>query len=70
MWVDLADLDFTEGSPQLKLDLQSQLAVQGGIAGNVSGRFEDKGPMTFLSLKLLQELESAAAAQKAATSAQ
>ncbi len=59
VWVDLADLDFSEGSPQLKLDLIGELAVQGGIAGNVSGRFEDKGPMTFLSLQLLAQLASA-----------
>lgn len=64
VWVDLADLDFSEGSPQLKLDLIGELAVQGGIAGNVSNRFEDKGPMTFLSLQLLGEL--AAAAEQAA----
>lgn len=57
VWVDLADLDFGEGSPQLKLDLIGDLAVQGGIAGNVSDRFEDKGPMTFLSLKLLEQLK-------------
>lgn len=60
VWVDLAELDFSAGSPQLKLDLLSELAVQGGIAGNVSGRFEDKGPMTFLTLKLLAELDAAA----------
>ncbi len=59
VWVDLADLDFTEGSPQLKLDLIGELAVQGGIAGNVSDRFEDKGPMTFLSLRLLAQLKAA-----------
>ncbi len=59
VWVDLADLDFTEGSPQLKLDLIGELAVQGGIAGNVSDRFEDKGPMTFLSLQLLAQLKAA-----------
>jgi penicillin V acylase-like amidase (Ntn superfamily) len=50
VWVDLAELDFTAGGPQLKLDLIGQLAVQGGIVGNVSDRFENKGPMTFLSL--------------------
>lgn len=61
VWVDLADLDFSEGSPQLKLDLNSDLAVAGGIAGNVSGDFKDLGPMTFLSLSLLRELEKAAA---------
>ncbi len=67
VWVDLADLDFSEGSPQLKLDLISELAVQGGIAGNVSDKFADKGPMTFLSLKLLQEL---AAAEKSSAAPQ
>ncbi|WP_054603703.1 linear amide C-N hydrolase [Mycolicibacterium fortuitum] len=61
VWVDLADLDFSEGSPQLKLDLIGQLAVQGGIAGNVADKFEDKGAMTFLSLRLLRQLEGAAA---------
>jgi choloylglycine hydrolase len=52
VWVELADLDFAVGSPQLKLDLIGQLALQGGIAGNVSDRFKDTGPMTFLSLQL------------------
>ncbi|MCV7301205.1 linear amide C-N hydrolase [Mycobacterium barrassiae] len=61
VWVDFDDLDFSEGSPQLKLDLVSELAVQGGIAGNVADKFVDKGPMTFLSLKILQELAAAAA---------
>lgn len=60
VWVDLADLDFSEGSPQLKLDLIGELAVQGGIAGNVADKFADKGPMTFLSLKLMETLEAAA----------
>lgn len=50
VWVDLADLDFTAGSPQLKLNLIGELAVQGGLAGNVSERFEDTGPMTFLTI--------------------
>lgn len=60
VWADLADLDFSAGSPQLKLDLQSDLTVQGGIAGNVADKFADKGPMTFLSIKLLQELAAEA----------
>ena len=50
VWVDLADLDFTAGSPQLKLNLIGELAVQGGLAGNVSERFEDTGPMKFLTI--------------------
>ena len=65
VWVDLADLDFSEGSPQLKLDLQSKLAVEGGIAGNVSKDFADAGPMTFLSFALLAQLEAAQKAQPA-----
>lgn len=55
VWVDLADLDFDAGSPQLKLDLQSGLTLDGGIAGNVGAKFADAGPMTFLSFALLGE---------------
>ena len=57
VWVDLDDLDFGEGTPQLKLDLQSKLSLQGGIAGNAAQDFEDDGPMTFLSFELLRQLE-------------
>lgn len=64
VWVDLADLDFSEGSPQLKLDLIGELAVSGGIAGNVADKFEDHGPMTFLSAKILTALEDAKAAKE------
>lgn len=59
VWVDLADLDFAEGSPQLKLDLVGKLALEGGIAGNVSSRFEDVGPMVFFSFQALEQLEAA-----------
>ncbi|AQA02390.1 choloylglycine hydrolase [Mycobacterium sp. MS1601] len=58
VWVDLADLDFSEGSAQLKLDLLSKLSLEGGIAGNVAADFADHGPMTFLSFKLLEQLET------------
>lgn len=66
VWVDLADLDFSEGSRQLKLDLLSDLAVSGGIAGNVADKFADKGPLTFLSEQIITELEAAAAKAKPA----
>ncbi len=59
VWVDLDELDLKEGSPQLKLELTSKLALEGGIAGNVAGDFEDHGPMTFLSFALLKQLEDA-----------
>lgn len=68
VWVDLAELDFSEGSGQQKLDLISELALEGGLAGNVSGKFEDKGPMTFISLELEKQLAEAAAQAKATSS--
>ncbi|MGW9630927.1 linear amide C-N hydrolase [Agromyces sp. NPDC055520] len=50
VWVDLDDFDFSPESPELVLDLGSKLAVQGGIAGNVSGRFEAGRSLRFLTL--------------------
>lgn len=50
VWIDLADADLAEGAPQRKLDLASSLAVEGGLAGNVTGRFEEQGALRFLSL--------------------
>ncbi|MDL9936941.1 linear amide C-N hydrolase [Gordonia sp. ABSL1-1] len=65
VWVDLADLDFAEGTPQLKLDLCGKLSLEGGIAGNVGDQFEDDGPMTFLSLTMLEQLAAAGQAAPA-----
>ncbi|WP_327150136.1 linear amide C-N hydrolase [Nocardia sp. NBC_01329] len=56
VWVDLADLDFGEDSPQLKVDLTGKLSLEGGIAGNIGSQFEDAGPMVFLSLQALEQL--------------
>ncbi|UCR89465.1 linear amide C-N hydrolase [Mycetocola spongiae] len=39
VWVDLNDVSFSEGSKVLKLDLVSELALEGGLAGNVSRKF-------------------------------
>ncbi|MFC4224487.1 linear amide C-N hydrolase [Lysinibacter cavernae] len=39
VWVDLNDMSFAEGSKVLKLDLVSRLALEGGLAGNVSHNF-------------------------------
>ena len=39
VWVDFADLDFSEGSGVKKLDLVGRLALEGGLAGNVSAEF-------------------------------
>lgn len=64
VWMDLGDMDFTEGSPQLKLDLVNDLTLEGGLSGNVSKRFEDKGPMTFLSFSIMEQLAAAAAKAK------
>jgi choloylglycine hydrolase len=56
VWVDLADVDFAEGSPPLVLDLGSGLAIEGGLAGNVSTKFEERGDLHFLSLTDLRRL--------------
>ncbi|WP_407316819.1 linear amide C-N hydrolase [Isoptericola halotolerans] len=66
VWVDLADLDFTEGSGELKIELGSELAVQGGIAGNVSDQFTDQGPLRFLSLALIEQFKARKAQAEAA----
>lgn len=43
VWVDLDDLSFNEGTKVLRLDLVSRLALEGGLAGNVSHSFTDVG---------------------------
>ncbi|PPF74018.1 MULTISPECIES: linear amide C-N hydrolase [unclassified Pseudoclavibacter] len=44
VWVDFDEVSFAEGSKVLKLDLVGQLALEGGLAGNVSHKFTDVGP--------------------------
>jgi len=51
VWVDLADLDFSEGTPQLVLSLGTKLAIEGGIAGNVCSFFEAGRDLHFLTLE-------------------
>ena len=43
VWVDLDELSFSEGSKVLRLDLVGRLALEGGLAGNVSRSFADVG---------------------------
>lgn len=64
VWVDLGDLDLTEGAPQLKLNLVNELTVEHGIAGEVSGKFADSGTLNFLTLELERQLAAAAAKAK------
>lgn len=59
VWVDLAALDFEAGSAQLKLDLVGNRSQEGGITGNAGSRFEDSGPMEFLSFPALKQFEAA-----------
>ncbi|GAB11864.1 putative peptidase C59 family protein [Gordonia araii NBRC 100433] len=61
VWVDLADLDFAEGSGQLKADLVGDKALEGGLAGEISAEFTDAGELHFVSVT-----ESAALAADAA----
>lgn len=45
VWVDFDEVSFAEGSKVLKLDLVSRLALEGGIAGDVSHQFKDPGEL-------------------------
>ncbi|MBH0118930.1 linear amide C-N hydrolase [Rhodococcus sp. HM1] len=54
LWVDLSELDFTEGAPARKLDLLGDTALEGGLGGNVTDRFVDTAPFTFLELPAAQ----------------
>jgi penicillin V acylase-like amidase (Ntn superfamily) len=46
VWVDLDDLDFTEGAKSQKLDLVGRLALEGGLVGNAAGQFHDVSRLT------------------------
>lgn len=48
VWVSLGDLDLSEGAPTLKLDLVGDVALEGGLAGNVAGDFADHGPLNIV----------------------
>lgn len=50
VWVDLDKLNFNEGAPAGKLDLMGDTSLEGGLAGNVSRRFEKTTAMQFLTL--------------------
>lgn len=43
VWIDFEKVSFAENSKVLKLDLVSQLALEGGLAGDVSHHFSDPG---------------------------
>jgi len=45
VWVDLDDLDFSEGAKVQKLDLIGRLALEGGLVGNASGEFKDESKL-------------------------
>jgi penicillin V acylase-like amidase (Ntn superfamily) len=65
VWVDLADFDFSEGSPQLILDLKAKLAIADGIAGNVSKEFEPLRELHFLTLTDIRNFAAAHATDSA-----
>ena len=60
VWVDFDDLDFSEASSELTIDLGSQLAVEGGLAGNVSDQFAESNGLHLLTLTMLREARAAA----------
>ncbi|MDZ8274798.1 linear amide C-N hydrolase [Microbacterium aquimaris] len=60
VWVDLAKVDLSAGAPECKLDLVDELAVQHGIAGEVSDKFVDAGKLNFLTLEMEKQMLAAA----------
>jgi penicillin V acylase-like amidase (Ntn superfamily) len=48
VWVDLEDLDFSEGASAGRLDLVGDTALEGGLSGHVAGDFEPTEPLKFL----------------------
>ncbi|GAA4755547.1 linear amide C-N hydrolase [Gordonia alkaliphila] len=66
VWVDLKDLDFAEGSGETKLDLLSDLALEGGIAGEVHKHFRKHHRFHIVSIeqaKLIGEVVAKALGQ-------
>ncbi|PSR69751.1 choloylglycine hydrolase [Nocardia sp. MDA0666] len=51
VWVDLADLDFSEGSGVAKVDLLSRLCLEGGLAGNVGKEFKKHHTFHIVSIE-------------------
>lgn len=49
VWVDMDDLDLSEGAPTRRLNLVGDKALEGGLAGNVGADFEPAEPLKFLT---------------------
>lgn len=56
VWVDFDKLSFAAGTETLKLDLVSKLALEGGLAGDVSHRFKAVDELTNFTLAEGQKL--------------
>ena len=63
VWVDLEKLNFAAGAPQMKLNLVDELAVEQGIAGEVSQKFTAGAALTFLTLEMEKQMLAAARQQ-------
>ena len=48
VWAHLGGLDLSEGTPARKLELAADTGLEGGLVGDVTGRFEEAAPMQFL----------------------
>jgi len=70
VWVDLAEMDFGEGSGEAKLDLINELAVENGLSGNVTAKFTPDKKFHIVSIEQSKLLGQAVEeAKKLATSA-
>ncbi|MEZ5211493.1 linear amide C-N hydrolase [Gordonia sp. (in: high G+C Gram-positive bacteria)] len=70
VWVDLPELDFSEGSGEARLDLISDLEVEHGLSGNVTHKFKKHHKFHLVSIKQATLIgEAVEEAKKAASGA-
>lgn len=51
VWVDLPELDFSEGSGEARLNLIDKLEVEGGLSGNVTEKFTKRRKFHIVSIE-------------------
>ena len=65
VWVDLKEMDFSDGSGEEKLDLINRLEVENGLSGNVTKKFKKHHRLHIVSIKQAKLLGEAVVTAKA-----
>ena len=66
VWVDLPEIDFTEGSGEAKVDLVKRLEVENGLSGNITKKFHRHAKFHIASIEQAKALGEAVVKAKAA----